>query len=185
MSTTKQKLLTAGDLLRMDREEARGELIRGALCRTMPAGQEHGAIAARLTIRLGMFVESHGMGFVTASETGVWLEQDPDTVRAPDMAYFSTERVPPGTRARGFSEAVPDLVAEVTSPRDPRRAMHDKALMWLGHGVRLVWVVHPDTRTVDVHHQGSRVLTLTEDDILDGLDVLPGFTCAVRQVFEG
>ena len=55
--------------------------------------------------------------------------------------------------------------------------------MWLSHGVRLCWVVDPDTRTIDVHRPGVAVVTLGEDDTLDGGDVLPGFTCAVAAVF--
>ena len=56
--------------------------------------------------------------------------------------------------------------------------------MWLSHGVRLVWVVHPDTRTVDVHQADGSVSTLGSDDAIDGLDVLPGFACPVSAVFD-
>ncbi len=62
-------------------------------------------------------------------------------------------------------------------------ALNDKARMWLSHGVRLVWVVHPDTRTVDVHRMDGEVSTLAGDDALDGFDVLPGFACTVSDVF--
>lgn len=57
--------------------------------------------------------------------------------------------------------------------------------MWLSHGVRLVWVVRPDTRTVDVYRPDLAVSTLGEDAFLDGADVLPGFSCAVNSVFGG
>ena len=60
---------------------------------------------------------------------------------------------------------------------------YDKALMWRQNGVRLVWVVYPDARTVDVHAEGRPVTTVTEEDVLDGLDVLPGFTCPVSEIF--
>ena len=56
--------------------------------------------------------------------------------------------------------------------------------MWLHYGVRLVWVVRPNTRTVDVHHTGQRVLTLSDEDTLGGLDVLPDFTLAVNEIFD-
>jgi Uma2 family endonuclease len=186
MATTKQKLLTADDLLRLDAEGVNGELIRGVLCKTMPPGRRHGRIQARLTVRLGVFIESRKLGFLVG-ETGIWLEQDPDTVRAPDVAYFSNERVPLDDRAddEGYSEVVPDIAVEVVSPNDTRRAVHDKALMWRLNGVRLGWVVHPDTRTVDVYAEGRPVTTLTEEDALDGLEVLPGFTCPVSEIFEG
>jgi Uma2 family endonuclease len=56
--------------------------------------------------------------------------------------------------------------------------------MWRQNGVRLVWVVHPDTRAVDVYTEGRPVTTLTEEDALDGLDVLPGFVCSIGEIFE-
>ena len=91
---------------------------------------------------------------------------------------------PLGMRVTGYSEAAPDLVVEIVSPSDTFRGVNDKALMWLHYGVTLVWVADPDTRTIDVHQSGAPVATFTEDDTLDGGSVLPGFTLAVREVFE-
>ena len=182
MSTTKLKLLTADDLLRLDAEGIKGELIRGVLCEEMPPGYEHAEIVAEMTMQLRSFAKLQSLGTVLG-EFGVNLERTPDTVRAPDVAFVSRERVPLGTRPRGYSDVVPDLVVEVVSPNDTRRAVHDKALMWLRNGVRLAWVVHPDSRTVDVYPERGTVTTLTEEDSLDGLAVLPGFTCSVGEIF--
>ena len=182
-TTAEVKLLTADDLLRLYGEGVRGELIRGVLCETMPTGIEHGKIVARLVAATVTFAEPDGLGTVVASDSGVWLERDPDTVREPDIAFFSTQRMPLHARITGYAEMAPDLVVEVASPSDSRREVHDKAHMWLGHGVRLVWVVHPETRTVDVYRPDVDAATLGEDDSLDGLDVLPGFTCAVSAIF--
>ena len=179
------KRMTADDLLRLYGEGVRGELIRGVLCETMPTGQEHGEVAANLTILLGMFVKPRKLGRLTTSDSGVWLERDPDTVREPDIAYFSAQKMPPGERVRGYAEVIPDLVVEIMSPADSLRAVNDKALMWLSYGVRLVWAVRPDTQAVDVYRHGRAARTLTDADTLDGLDVLPGFRCAVRDVFDG
>ncbi len=182
-TTTEARLLTADDLLRLYSEGVRGELIRGVLCETMPAGQRHGKIVAKLVAALVNFVDVEGMGTVVASDSGVWLERDPDTVREPDIAFTSVDRLPLGEDIPGYAEVVPDLVIEVASPSDSRREVNDKAHMWLSHGVRLVWVVHPETSTVDVHRSDAAVSTLVEDDALDGLDVLPGFACDVSAVF--
>ena len=184
MTTTKQELLTAADLLRLYSQGVRGELIRGVLCKTMSVGQEHGEIVLNLGARLWIIVNAQKLGRLVASDSGVWLERDPDTVREPDIAFFSAEKVPPGVRVTGYSETVPDLVVEVHSPSDSMREVHDKARMWLSYGVRLVWVVHPDTRTIDVHHQEHRVSTLTETDALDGADVLTSFSCPVSDLFN-
>ncbi len=184
MATTLTKLLTADDLLRLDSAGVRGELIQGVLYETMPTGQEHGEIAANLVTELRNFVKPRKLGRLTVSDAGVWLERDPDTVREPDIAYISAARLPPGVRVRGYAEVVPDLVVEIVSPSDGQREVGDKARMWLRYGVRLVWVVQPDTYTVDVYRLDWAVVTLDEHDALDGLDVLPGFACAVRDIFD-
>ncbi|MCY4622639.1 MAG: Uma2 family endonuclease [bacterium] len=184
-TATDTKLLTAGELLRLYSRGVRGELVRGVLHETMPTGQEHGEIVMNLGAELSKFIKPRRLGRLTGSDAGVWLERDPDTVREPDVAFFSAARVPPGMRVTGYSETVPDLVAEIVSPNDSRREVRDKARMWLSHGVRLVWVLHPDTRTVDVHRPDLPASTLLEDAFLDGADVLPGFYCAVSAVFDG
>ncbi|MXW25363.1 MAG: Uma2 family endonuclease, partial [Dehalococcoidia bacterium] len=109
----------------------RGELIRGVLCETMPTGIEHGKIVMRLGAALFNIVEPRQLGTLVASDSGVWLERDPDTVREPDIAFFSAERMPLSARITGYAEVAPDLVVEVASPSDSRREVHDKAHMWL------------------------------------------------------
>ena len=182
-TTTEAKLLTADDLLRLYGEGVRGELIRGVLCETMATGHRHGTIVVKLSAAILGFAEPRALGTVVASDSGVLLERDPDTVREPDVAFFSAQKIPVNAEIAGYPEAIPDLVVEVTSPSDSRREVHDKARMWLSHGVRLVWVVQPQTRTVDVYQADGDAATLGEQDSLAGLDVLPGFTCAVSAVF--
>ena len=184
MATTMTKLLTADDLLRLDSEGVRGELIRGVLHETMPAGYAHGKIVTKLTVLLGAFIMPRKLGSLTASDSGVWLERDPDTVREPDIAYFSAANPPLDAMDTGYAEVPPDLVVEITSPSTGRREAQDKALMWLSYGVDLVWVVQLDTRIVDAYQPNRAVVTLIEKDTLDGHDVLPGFTCAVSEVFD-
>ena len=183
MTVTDTKLLTADDLLRLYSEGVRGELIRGVLHETMSTGHQHGKIVTNLVIELGNFVKPRRLGTLVASDSGVWLERDPDTVREPDIAYTSAEKIPLDARTPGYAEAVPDLVVEVRSPSDSRREVHDKARMWISHGVRLVWVVHPDTGTIDAHRPDRPVATVSGDGTLDGADVLPGFACALDAVF--
>lgn len=180
--TSKTKLLTANDLLRLHSEGVRGELIRGVLFQTMPTGQEHGAIAANLSFELLSYIRPRRLGLVTTSDSGVLLERDPDTVREPDVAFFSTSRggAQPTT---GYAEQSPDLVVEIVSPSDESERVAAKATMWLSYGVRLVWVVHPDARNVDVHRPGLPIETISEDGHLDGHDVLPGFSCPVSSIF--
>ena len=184
MTTTKRKLLTAEDLLELHSKGVKGELIRGVLAETVSAGVEHGKTTAKFTIKIGIFVEPRKLGTIVTSDSGVLVGRNPDVVREPDVAFTSVERMPLDTRIRGYSEVPPDLVIEVASPGDSVRALYDKAHMWLGHGVRLVWVADPDTRTVDVYRQDGPIITMTEDDTLDGDPVLPGFTLPVQEVFD-
>ncbi len=181
---TQPKLLTAADLLRLHSEGVRGELIRGVLCETMGVGEEHGEIVLNLGIMLGGFVKSRRLGRLVGSDVGVLIERNPDTIREPDLAFISAEKRPLGIRNTGYVNVIPDLVVEIASPSDRLTQINDKAMMWLNYGVPLVWVVFPDTRTVEVHPVDGPVVTLSEDDVLDGGPVLPGFTCPVRDIFD-
>ncbi len=184
MTMTDTRVLTADDLLSLHGEGVRGELIQGVLHKTMASGVRHGKIVVRLVSALFDHSEPKGLGTLVASDSGVLLERDPDTVREPDIAFTSAEKMPLGADITGYAEVVPDLVIEIRSPSEGRRVVYDKACMWISHGVRLVWVIHPDTRTVDVHRPGSPVATLAGDDTIDGGDILPGFTCALATVFD-
>ena len=121
---------------------------------------------------------------MVGSDSGIRLERDPDTVREPDLAFISAERLPLDTRVRGYSEVVPDLVIEIISPNDRPVAVNDKTEMWLRHGVRMALLVDPDGRTVTVLPHDGPAQTLTDADTLDLADVLPGFTCPVRDIFD-
>ena len=184
MTTPKTKLLTADDLLRLYSRGVRGELIRGELHETMSSGREHGELVMNLASAMGAFIKPRRLGRLYGSDSGVLLERDPDTVREPDIGFVSAAKAPRGVRVTGYSEEIPDLVVEVASPSDSLREIREKSLMWKGHGVRIVWAVYPDTRTVDVYREDGVVTTLAENDTLDGGGVLPGFSCAVSDIFE-
>ena len=184
MTASKRKLLTADDLLCLHSQGVKGELIRGVLAATMATGVEHSVIAVNISGELRSFIKPRRLGRVIASDSGVRVGTNPDMVREPDVAFISAERLPLDQRIRGYSDAIPDLVVEIASPHDTSASVYDKARMWLSHEVRLVWVVDPDTRTVDVHRPMSPVVTLAEADTLDGDAVLPGFTLPIQEIFE-
>ena len=184
MTTTAKQLLTADDLLRLYGEGVRGELILGVLHKTVSTGLEHGEVVANLMSPLHQFVRPQRLGRVFGSDAGIQLEHNPDTVREPDIAFISAERLPLVERVRGYSQVVPDLVVEVVSPSDRPVAVYDKAQMWLRFGVRLALVVDPEARTILALPSEGSARTFTEDDTLDCGDVLPGFSCAVRDIFE-
>ena len=184
MTITTEKLLTAADLMRLNSEGVRGELIRGVLYKTMPTGLTHGEIVMNLGAELRNFFRPRRLGRLAGSDSGMMLERDPDTVSEPDIAYISAHKLPLDVRLSGYFEGAPDLVVEIVSPGDSSREVYDKAPMWLSFGVPLVWVVDPETRTIERHRPNQPLLRLTEDDTLDGGDVLHGFSCPVRDVFD-
>ena len=183
MTTTDTKLITAHELLMLYSKGVRGELIRGELCETMPTGGRHGEVVVIRVIPMGSHIKLNNLGRLAASDSGVLLERDPDTVREPDIAFISAERLPLDVEVTGYYEVVPDLVVEVVSPSESAREVMDKALMWLSYGSRLVWTVNPQARSVNVYRPGHRTVTLSESGALDGLDVLPEFTCPVADIF--
>jgi len=110
-------LLTADELLHSNIPDKRTELVRGVLVVREPAGYSHGRVIAQLTGRLWSHVERTAAGQLLGAETGFPLFRDPDTVRAPDIAFVRRERLP-DPASRGFVELSPDLVVEVLSHDD-------------------------------------------------------------------
>ena len=182
MTTAKPKLLTADDLLRLYSKGVKGELIRGVLHETMASGVRHGKIAMLLGAKFVTHVVPAGLGHVFGSDAGVLLETDPDTVREPDVAYVSAERLPLDADVDGYCPVAPDLVAEIKSPSDSEREVDDKATMWLHFGVRMALVINPETGTIRVRQPNLPTALLTMDDTLDCGEVLPGFSCPVREI---
>lgn len=172
-------LLTADELLALNIQDKRTELVRGRLVVREPAGFRHGAIAAELTATLAHFVKAHAHGVVVAAETGFKLSSDPDTVRAPDVGFIRADRVP-HPLPRGYADIAPDLAVEVLSPDDRAGEVLAKVSDWLTAGCRLVWVVDPDRRIARVYRADGSEAIVPADATLDGEDVLPGFTCPVE-----
>ena len=148
-----------------------------------PAGARHGRIANTIAYLLTEFTRARQRGMVFAAETGFLLRRDPDTVRAPDVAFVAAERLGDGEPPSGFLKMAPDLAVEVVSPSDSSAAVRDKVRDWLEAGTRLVWVVYPDSRSVTVHSQTGQTEELSETDMLSGEPALPEFVVAVRDLF--
>lgn len=149
----------------------------------MAAGIEHGEIVINFATELHAFVRPRRLGRVVGYDAGIRLERDPDTVREPDIAFISAERLPLDQQVSGYAEVALDLVVEVSSPEDRTAAIHDKAQMWLRHGVRPVLIIYPNIRTVLVLPAEGAVQTLNEAEILDCGEVLAGFAGPVRNIF--
>lgn len=182
--------LTAEELARLPEDGWMYELVEGRLVRMPPAGFEHGEFESDLGGSMRSYARQYGLGGVSTGEPGFILSGlgEPDTVLAPDIAFVQADRLPPpGSRERrGFLRLAPDLVVEVASPDQSRPEMAAKVVLWLKAGVRVVWVIWPARGVVDVWRPGkvAPVATLTSEQHLDGLDVVPGFTYRVGRLFE-
>ena len=175
--------MTADELLTLPRGDGRRyELIRGVLVEKMPTGDPHSIAVVNFTYELTHYTRAGGPGVTRAGDPGYRLERNPDTVRAPDVAWFAPGRIPTG--AQGYPELAPDLVVEVKSPTNSWREMAEKATMWLRSGAQMVWVADPDTVTITIYRPNAAPVTLGEDDFLDAGDLLPGFAVPVGPLFR-
>jgi Uma2 family endonuclease len=181
--STMPTLVTADELCTLPDDGFRYELVRGEVRRMPPAGSEHGAVVMNLGSPLHAFVRSHDLGVVLGAETGFKIASDPDTVRAPDLAFVRCERIPESGIPSGFWLGAPDLAVEVISPSDTYTEVEEKVHDWLKAGTRMVLVLNPRTRTVTIYTFSTIVVQLTESDTLTGGEVLPAFTCQVSGLF--
>jgi Uma2 family endonuclease len=175
--------MTADEVLAMPDDGYRYELIEGGLRRRSPAGDEHGRVGMELAIPLGSHVKQNNLGRLYLAETGFLIKVNPDTVRAPDIAFVRIERIAHEPGVKGYRVGAPDLAVEVVSPGDTVSEVEGKVAEWLAGGARMVWVVSPKLHTVTVYRSLTNIVTLTENDKLDGADVLPGFQLKVAEIF--
>ena len=146
-----------------------------------PPGGRHGKCCLKVGRRIGNFVEEKNLGTAVSNDTGFVTERDPDTVRGPDISFWSQERLP--EVPVGYIEIPPDLLVEVLSPSDRYTRIQKRITHYLEKGVRLIWVVDPEDRSVTVHRPGQMMVVLGENEILTGEDVLPGFSCRIGEFF--
>src|SRR5215210_3250831 len=175
--------VTADELLHMPDDGFRYELVQGELRRMNPAGNVHGRITIRITWRLAQYVEENRLGTAYAAETGFRLTTDPDTVRAPDVAFVSRDRVEAVGEVEGFWPEAPQLAVEVISPGDSYADVEEKVFDWLDAGTKMVVVINPRQRSATVYKSPTDITALAELDFLDGGDIVPGFDLAVREIF--
>ena len=179
------RLVTADELFRMpDDGYHRYELVRGRLLTMTPTGSLHGLVVSRLSAVLTLYVEANRLGVVLTGEPGFHLERDPDTVRAPDVAFISRARIPAEGVPKSFWNGPPDLAVEVMSPGDRRSEVTEKIAEYLSQGVQEVWLVEPAPRRVTVHRIGEEPHVLHESDTLDGGSLLPGFHYSLARLFS-
>jgi Uma2 family endonuclease len=165
------------------RDGSREELVRGEVVTMPPPGFRHGEVVMQVGFLLKSYLAQKSIGRVLA-ETGVRTEHDPDSVRGPDVSYWSFKRVPKSQKFVSYPKVAADLCVEVRSRSNTLRKLREKVAEYFDAGVRMVWVVDPEDQSVTVYRRPGRGLKLLGNELLDGEDVLPGFSCSVSRFFE-
>ncbi len=179
-----RKLATVQDfetfIARPENADRRFELVHGAIIEKMPT-LEHAFIIQIIAGEIYIYLKAHpiGRGFVEARYRA---PDDELNDRIPDYSFVSDPTRP--LVKQGSAPYMPDLAVEVKSPDDTYKIMREKAEYYIANGCRLVWLIYPEKRLIEVYRANVDSDFLTEQDSLDGVDVLPGFMLPVRDIFR-
>ena len=178
-------IVTPDQFLHHPAANDRTELVRGHIQVMTPASAAHGLVSGTMFHLLAAHVRHHKLGACFADSTGYTLPNLPNTVRAPDASLVRRERLPANGVGTDFLEMAPDLAVEGLSPSESRAEVASKVEDYRVAGTPLIWLIDPATRTVTVICTAEADVTLGAGQVLTGGNVLPGFNCEVRELFEG
>ena len=182
--TAGDKLVTLEEFEAIPRDGHLRELVRGKIIEMNVPKPKHGFICLEIGALIRDFVKPRKLGRVFSNDSGVVTEREPDSLRGPDVGYYSYASVPAGDVPEGYFDIVPELAFEVISPDDVWSRVLEKVAELLDAGVKVVCVVDPRDKTVQVYRSNRPVEHLTGNDELSFPDVLPGFSCKVWQCFD-
>ena len=150
----------------------------------VPMGGKSAWLGGEAFHHIRTFLEHNPIGLVFPQDTAfkAWPSR-PNHLRKPDTMVFLNGRFPGDEVPEGAIEIPPDLAVEVVSPGDNARDLEEKVAEYLEAGVRLIWVIYPETRSAHVFRLNGGALRLGADDALSGEDVLPGFTLPLARLF--
>lgn len=176
-------LLTAEDYLRQWNDDAT-ELVRGRIVEMSRPHTAHGYFMMRVAFLIQQYLMTNDIGRVGGGDAGVVTERNPDTVRGPDVAFYSYDRIPRGSLPDGYWPAAPELVVEIRSPDDRWKDIVRKAGEYLAAGVLTVAFADPQTQRVHLFSADQETTVLKPDDEFTFPDILPGFAVPVKKLFE-
>ena len=182
---TATSLLTAEQYMALpDSFDGPTELVKGVLVTLPPPWPRHGQLCARVAYIVQRYLEDHDIGHVLTNDSSTVTEHNPDTVRGPDIAYYSYNRVPKGPLPKGLLPVSPELVFEVRSPNDRWNALHVKVAEYLSAGVLTVCVVDDETKSILVFHENREPQVFESTEDFSVTEILGDFRAPVRRFFE-
>jgi Uma2 family endonuclease len=141
-------------------------------------------VELELSTKLAMHVEPRVLGEVYSAGTRFQRSLEPGSVFSPDVSFVRRERLGEITKTEGVFAGAPDLAVKVVPPDQSAREPKEEVAEWLTAGCRMVVVVNPTRRTATVYRSDSDTLNLTETDVLDGGDVVPGWQLPLGELFD-
>jgi Uma2 family endonuclease len=176
--------MTLEEAAQLDPDELAGEVVDGRWIPLTRSTWRHGEIAGNAYALLRAYARAHPGWSVAVGDPGAKLERDPDRLRGPDAAIVRADRRPTGKGVEGWLDGAPDVAVEVAGDSQSATKLLAKALEYLKGGAKMVWIVDGDARQVALVTPPGLVKVLDAEDMLDGADVLPGFSCKVAELFE-
>jgi Uma2 family endonuclease len=180
---TVTELLTAAEFASRPDPGYPEELVQGRIVTMPPPTPRHGQICSKANRLFGAFADEHDLGHVLCNDSGVITERDPDTVRGPDVSFYTYAKVPRGKIPKGYLDVVPDVVVEVLSEDDRWTDVLEKVHEFLAAGVAVVVVLDPQTEGATIFRPDQPPRELGPDDELTIPDLLGDFRVAVGRFF--
>lgn len=177
-------LLTANEYGQLPDDGRWTELIQGTIVEKVRPYTSHGYYLAQVGSIFYQFVERHQLGRMTAGGAGVITQHDPDTVRGPDLAFYSYTRIPPGPLSDGYWPVSPELIFEIYCPTHQWDDLLQKVTEYLNADVLTVGIIDPTSKQVQLYSANREMMLLGETDLLQIPEILPEFAVSIHRLFE-
>ena len=180
-----QRIWTETELQALPEDGFIHEVVNGELVMSPKKNFQHENIFDRLYPAISAFNRQHKLGAVRGSSAGYWMNNR--NCRAPDISFIPKARLQAldfSPNSRRFFPGAPDLAIEILSPGNSRSEMDARIQDFFSSGTQLVWIINPDTESVEVCHSVIRRALIGPGGFLDGENLLPGFRFPIADLFK-
>jgi Uma2 family endonuclease len=175
--------MTFEEAAMLDPDQYPGEVVEGEWIPVTKSTWSHGKIVTKVAVALELYAREHPGWSVATGDPGTRLAHNPATLRGPDVGMAPSERDPTGRGAEGWLDGAPELAVEVCGDTQSIASLTRKALEYLRAGAQMVWLLDPDSKQLILYTPPDHVRVLQSEEVLDGGELLPGFSCRVAEFF--